>query len=99
MSLVSHKYLALKPLPAKEKVETVMRGNVALVSQKNSVIEAELAMDFKMSNGLILKANKSKVIISGEAAFQGFAKQIYNYNGLEFIRVPEDNVIGYMIGE
>jgi imidazoleglycerol phosphate synthase glutamine amidotransferase subunit HisH len=99
MALMSHKFLALKPLPSKEKVETVMTGNIALVSQKSSVIEAELAMDFKMTNGLILRANKDKVIIPGDAAFQGFAKQIYNYNGLEFIRASEDHIVGYITGE
>ena len=99
MRITSHKMLCLKPLKAQEKVETKMAGNIALVSQKQTAMEADLAMDFTLSNGVKLIAGQDRVILPGDAAFQGFAKLIVSYNDIDFFRVSEDMIFGYIKGE
>jgi hypothetical protein len=98
MRKVSKKgYLAVKQ-PEFKKIEATIKGGVALISQRIDLIKTDLVMDYEI-DGLVLKANKDKILLRGDSGLQPWAKQVLNTEGLEFVLCPETNVIGYEILE
>lgn len=86
-------YLAIRQ-PEAKKIESVVKGGIALVSQRVNLIEVPLLLNYEL-DGAKLQGGKSVIILKGDAGFQEWAKKVYTLNDLEFVLCPEAAVIGY----
>lgn len=98
MKQISKKgYFAIKQ-PEFKKIEATVRGGIALISQRIDLIKSELVMDYEI-DGLVLKANRDKILLRGDAGLQPWAKQIMSIDGEDFVLCPENIIVGYEVLE
>jgi len=84
--------------PQNKKIEAELKGGLAMVAQRADLVELTLVMNYQFGDKLLLAG--SKVLVSGEAAFQAWAKKIYKTpNGVEFVQCPESILVGYEVKE
>lgn len=77
--------------PFKEhSVKTTVKSGFATIEQKSNVVELKLTHPCDTRSGL------TAVLVRADAYAQPWAKRVQKMNGVEFIIVPEEDVIGYV---
>ena len=89
--------LAIKQ-PVFLKPVTHIKGGLALISQRTETVAVDLVMDYKLDS-LILEADRDKVIVRGEAGLSAWARKIYCIEGKEYVLCPDNEVIGFILGD
>ena len=85
-------YFAIKQ-PEFKKIEANIVGGVARISQRDDVILYQMVMDGEYSGTMYKKGDS--LMLTGEAGLKPWAKKIYNLDGMEFVLVPETEVLGF----
>jgi hypothetical protein len=86
--------LAIKQ-PQFKKIESTMKGGLAVASQRTEMISVPLVMGYKI-DGRELHPGRHEVILRGDSGLAQWSKQIFILNGEEFVLCPESAVIGFV---
>ena len=82
--------------PEFKKIETNIRGGIATIAQRSELIAADLVMRYTFEDS-ILDPAMHKILLKGDAGLHPWAKQVYSFNGMEFVLCPESSIIGIMV--
>lgn len=93
MSAVTKKGVLAIAQPQFKKVEAEIKGGIAVIAQRVSLIKASLVLGYSL-NGVDLKAG-DKIILRGDSGLQPWAKQVVSLDDKEFVLCPEEQIIGY----
>lgn len=86
-----------KPFEVKH-LKTKVKSGFATVEQKSELVALELIMNCSFTdrfNGLMVPIGH-KILVKADGYAQSWARQVLEYEGQEFIIVPEDAVIGWI---
>jgi len=79
-------YIGISPISASKHIEKKRIGGMEVPVQSVGMLPAKVLFGSKdIPSG-------STVYLPGDAAMQHWAKQVYNVNGVEFVRAPETAV-------
>lgn len=93
---LNHGILPVKPLKAVE-IQTKRTGAIATIAQKTDLVKAELALGCSIDLGMgeaVGYPPGTVLYLVPDAAFQTWNKTIFNIDGVEFVRVPIQFVLG-----
>ena len=85
-------FVAIKQ-PEFKKIETSIRGGIATIAQRSELIAVDVVMVYKLDD-YVLHPGQHRVLLRGDAGLHPWAKQVYVYEGMEFVLCPESSVIG-----
>lgn len=85
-------YLAIKQ-PQFKKIESTMKGGLAIASQRQEMISVPLVMSYVL-DGRVISPAYHEVVLRGDSGLAAWAKQVYIFNGEEFVLCPETAIIG-----
>jgi hypothetical protein len=95
MNFSANGYLAVTP-PKLNKIESrVSSGGIAINATRVDLIN--LSLIFNYSKGeLYLTANKDSVLVHGDSGARPWAKRVYEWQGKQFVLMPESELVGYI---
>jgi hypothetical protein len=90
-------YFCTKPFETRH-LSTKVKSGFATVEQKSEIVELELLMNAALGDSRVNQVigKGSKILIRADAYAQAWARQIFEYKGVQCIFVPQDFVLGWI---
>lgn len=83
-------FIAIEP-PVHSKVEAEIVGGIAITAQRINLIKQKV----KLAQTALSLVPGDEVIIQADIVLEPWAKRVFNLNGVSFVLIPIDRIIGY----
>jgi len=91
-------FLAVVP-PQFHKIESkISAGGIAMNATRTELIELHLIFSYRLGE-IVLAAGVDTVLVPGDAGIRAWAKRIYEWEGKQFVFMPQSDMVGYNQGE
>jgi len=91
MNQTLNNLIAVEPFQIETTLKSVKRGGLHVLDQTVSLIKTKAVHTFTDQETHIVPG--TFVFVKGNAAFQPWAKQVYDYSGVKFVLVPKSEIV------